>query len=128
MWVKNISVFDTDSSSIAKSIPQNISTFTLLFNSEAVGELNFDGTIWVFNYTRMFKIQSKLDPIPTFPDKNKSYESTELWPFFQARIPSLKQPKIQKILAERHIQENDIIALLRLFGVRSINNPFILQG
>ncbi|MFZ1703569.1 MAG: HipA N-terminal domain-containing protein [Saprospiraceae bacterium] len=94
----------------------------------AVGELNFDGSNWNFHYTKMFQNQTEIEPIPSFPIKSKKYVSPELWPFFQARIPSLKQPKIKAIIKKNGINENDIIALLRLFGAKSINNPFVLQG
>ena len=125
---QNISVFNTDASSISQSDITSTTTFTLLFNTLAVGELHFDGDNWSFVYTKMFQNQSHIDPIPSFPEKSKEYVSAELWPFFQARIPSLKQPKIQAIIKKAKVKENDVIGLLKLFGARSINNPFVLQG
>lgn len=125
---QNISVFNTDSSSISQSEHPQTATFTLLFGALAVGELHFDGEFWSFGYTKMFQNQSDIDAIPSFPEKSRTYMSAELWPFFQARIPSLKQPKIQAIIKKEQIKENDIIGLLKLFGARSINNPFVLQG
>jgi HipA-like protein len=125
---KNISVFDTDVDSMPESEKTKSTTFTLQYDNLAVGELNFDGTTWNFHYTKMFQNQTKIEPIPSFPIKNKAYKSSELWPFFQSRIPSLKQPKIKAIINSNGIQENDIISLLRLFGGKSINNPFVLQG
>lgn len=125
---KNISVVDTDTNSMPTVSNAKITTFTLLYGDLPVGELNFDGNSWNFHYTKMFQTQSEIEPIPSFPVKSKSYTSSELWPFFQARIPSLKQPKIKAIISNKGINENDIIALLRLFGTKSINNPFVLQG
>ena len=125
---KNISVFNTDASSIDSSQHQQETTFTLLYNTLAVGELKYDGKNWEFTYTKMFQTQNLIDPIPSFPETSKFYVSAELWPFFQARIPSLKQPKIQAIIKKEKVKANDIIGLLKLFGTRSINNPFVLQG
>ncbi len=125
---KNISVFNTDASSIDTSDKQEETTFTLLYNALAVGELSFNGEKWVFQYTKMFQTQDTIAPIPSFPEKSKIYISEELWPFFQARIPSIKQPKIRAIIEKENIKENDIIGLLKLFGARSINNPFVLQA
>lgn len=124
----SISVFNTDASSISQPKQKEATTFSLLFNTLAVGELIFDGENWTFVYTKMFQNQSEIDAIPSFPEKSKVYISTELWPFFQARIPSLKQPKIQAIIKKAKVKDNDIIGLLKLFGARSINNPFVLQG
>ena len=125
---KNISVFDTDVASMPKSDKSKSTTFTLLYDNLAVGELNFDGSYWNFHYTKMFQNQTKIEPIPSFAVKDKVYKSSELWPFFQSRIPSLKQPKIKAIIQSNGIEENDIIGLLRLFGAKSINNPFVLQA
>jgi len=125
---KNISVFDTDVNSMPESVKTKATTFTLLYDNLAVGELNFDGSNWNFQYTKMFQNQNEIEPIPSFPIKSKNYKSSELWPFFQSRIPSLKQPKIKAIVHAYGLKENDIISLLRLFGARSINNPFVLQG
>lgn len=102
-------------------------TFVLLYDKLPIGELLFKEDIWYFSYTEMFKKQSNIDAIPTFPNKDKVYKSEILWPFFQARIPSLKQPKVQEIIRQKGIKEDDIITLLKTFGFQSINNPFVLQ-
>lgn len=125
---QNISVFNTDASSMELPEASSDTIFTLLYNNQAVGELTFDGVNWKFSYTKMFQSQTEINPIPSFPSKDKKYESKNLWPFFQARIPSLKQPKVQAIIKRENIKENDIIGLLKLFGGRSINNPFVLQS
>lgn len=124
---QNISVFNTDASSIDKTQVSLETTFSLMYNTLAVGELAFDGENWTFYYTKMFQAQDEIHHIPSFPDKSRVYVSSELWPFFQARIPSLKQPKIQAIIKKENVKENDVIGLLKLFGARSINNPFVLN-
>lgn len=102
-------------------------TFTLLYKDLVIGVLSFDGELWSFAYSEAFKNQVEIAIIPTFPNKHKEYKSEVLWPFFQARIPSIKQPKIQEIIKQKGILESDLISLLKTFGKRSINNPFILQ-
>jgi len=61
-----------------------------------------------------------------FPDVHKTYETSELWPFFKMRVPSLKQPSIRAIVGRERIDEHNQVELLRRFGRRTITNPFEL--
>lgn len=122
-----LSLHSTESHGIKKDLVVESHTFVLIHDNLPIGELRFEDGTWCFSYTKMFQNQSNIDTIPTFPNKNKEYKSEILWPFFQARIPSLKQPKVQEVLRQKGIKEDDIIALLKTFGFRSINNPFVLQ-
>ncbi|MCG8311441.1 MAG: hypothetical protein MI975_28895, partial [Cytophagales bacterium] len=72
--------------------------------------------------------QDELEPIVDFPDKNKVYVSDELWPFFSSRIPSLNRPSIKEILNKSNIDSTDIVELLKLFGQKTIANPYNLQA
>ncbi|HMP30916.1 MAG TPA: hypothetical protein PKD85_15020 [Saprospiraceae bacterium] len=120
-----LSLHDTNSEVVKVNKEGEIEehSFMLMYDKLPIGELKFKEDIWYFSYTEMFKKQSNIDAIPTFPNKDKVYKSEILWPFFQARIPSLKQPKVQEIIRQKGIKEDDIITL----GFRSINNPFVLQ-
>jgi HipA-like protein len=122
-----LSLHDITPAANKEEAGQEPHSFILMYRDLAIGELRFEGNVWFFEYTKMFQNQSDIQAIPTFPNKNKVYRSEILWPFFQARIPSLKQPKVQEIIREKGIKEDDIIALLKTFGLRSINNPFVLQ-
>ncbi|MBK8055421.1 MAG: HipA N-terminal domain-containing protein [Saprospiraceae bacterium] len=122
-----LSLHDVKSEDEKKEDGTESHIFVLMYNNLPIGELRFDGNVWYFSYTKMFQNQSSIDTIPTFPNKSKEYKSEVLWPFFQARIPSLKQPKVQEIIRRKGIKENDLISLLKTFGLRSINNPFVLQ-
>lgn len=89
--------------------------------------LTFDNNIWSFQYTYAFKNQNKLVPILVFPDVNVTYSSKELWPFFLARIPSLKQPDIRKELKLDNTQQKiELVDLLTKYGEKSINNSLIM--
>jgi hypothetical protein len=55
------------------------------------------------------------------------YTKDELWPFFIIRIPSLKQPKVQKIISKEEIDSTSQVELLKRFGEKSISNPFQLK-
>ena len=61
-----------------------------------------------------------------FPDLDKTYKSELLWPFFQVRIPGLKQPAIQEILKNEKIDEFNEVQLLKRFGKKIIANPYEL--
>lgn len=100
--------------------------FQLKYQDSIVGYLDFDGTHWAFFYSDWFKNQTELQPLFEFPLKNKEYKSLELWPFFESRIPSVKQPKIQEYLELHPSDKNNKVKLLELFGITSINNPYKL--
>ena len=63
-----------------------------------------------------------------FSDVKRVYESSELWPFFVSRIPGIRKPKIQAIIAKEGIDERDLAALLTRFGRKTIANLFILEA
>src|SRR5690554_267000 len=100
--------------------------FQLKYQDDTIGYLNFDGSIWTFSYSAWFINQDELQPLFEFPKKDKVYTSLELWPFFESRIPSKKQPKIQKYLESHPFDHDNKIKLLELFGITSVNNPYKL--
>jgi hypothetical protein len=61
-----------------------------------------------------------------FPDKNKVYTNDQLWPFFASRIPSLNQSFQFKKIHKANVKQDDSVGLLRLFGNKTITNPFRL--
>ncbi|MEM0519043.1 HipA N-terminal domain-containing protein [Aequorivita flava] len=100
--------------------------FQLKYNENIIGYLDYDGTVWSFIYSTWFKDQSEFEPLFEFPLKDKVYISSELWPFFESRIPSLKQPKLQEYLESHPSDRNNKVKLLELFGITSVNNPYKL--
>ncbi len=100
--------------------------FKLKYQDNTIGYLNFDGSLWTFSYSKWFKEQEELQPLFEFPKKDKVYISLELWPFFESRIPSVKQPKIQEYLESHPSDRNNKVKLLELFGITSVNNPYKL--
>ena len=101
--------------------------FELSYKDLILGYLSVDNGEWKFYYSEEFKGQDSLLPLVDFPNKNKTYYSHELWPFFMSRIPGMGQPKVQEILKKENIRENDEVSLLRLFGKRTIANPYTLE-
>ena len=100
--------------------------FRLLHGKHLIGALTYDDGIWIFRYSEEFKQRQDLRPIIQFPDKGRVYESDELWPFFGMRIPSLKQPGVEKVVESEHIDPTDRVELLKRFGRRTISNPYEL--
>lgn len=101
--------------------------FILKVDSIFIGTLQCENGIWYFKYSPDFKNHSDTyNRIIGFPDLNKTYQSEVLWPFFQIRIPGLKQPAIQEIIAKENIDKNNEVALLKRFGYKSISNPYEL--
>lgn len=101
-------------------------TFSLVIGQVKVGVLHLKDGQWFFSYSEEFKSQHTFVPLPDFPDKDKIYSSTELWPFFITRIPGLNQPAIQKELIEHKIDKGNLVELLKLFGDRSAVSPYRL--
>lgn len=100
--------------------------FQLKHQENTIGYLNYDGSIWTFDYSDWFKNQDDLQPLFEFPLKDKLYTSSELWPFFESRIPSIKQPKVQEYLQTHPSDRDNKVKLLELFGITSVNNPYKL--
>lgn len=101
--------------------------FILMVDDIRIGTLYCDKGEWFYKYTDEFKDHSEeYNRIVGFSDLNKTYKSESLWPFFQIRIPGLKQPAIQEILAKEKIDQSNEVALLKRFGQKTITNPYKL--
>jgi len=112
-----------------QSLPvEELSTFQLKVDEIVLATLHSEKGRWQFRYNEDFKHNSEgYKKIPGFSDLNKIYESDVLWPFFQTRIPGLKQPEVIEIIEKESINKSNQAALLKRFGKRSISNPFELE-
>jgi HipA-like protein len=106
--------------------PGRKTVFHILYGSIEVGTLELLDGVWKFRYSEQFRKDNHLRAITEFPDSSREYVSSELWPFFAMRIPSLKQAEIRAIVEREHIDEHDEATLLRRFGRRTVANPFEL--
>ena len=101
--------------------------FNLTVDDISIGTLYCNKGEWFFKYSNDFKKHSnEYNRIVGFPDLNKTYKNETLWPFFQIRIPGLKQPAIQEILEKEKIDKTNEVALLKRFGFKTISNPYQL--
>lgn len=101
--------------------------FELLFENNLIGTLKFSDKKWTFQYSDQFKRERFVLPLIDFPDVNKVYEFEELMPFFAARIPNLNQPFHDWKLDKHDGDKGSLVSLLKIFGEKSINNPFELK-
>lgn len=101
--------------------------FILAYNNLHIGTLTYFQGKWKFEYSVIFKHQNEIKPLTDFPDKNKIYESEELWPFFASRIPSVKRQSIKEILQKENISQDNVVKLLERFGKKTATNPFQLK-
>jgi HipA-like protein len=99
--------------------------FSLTYKSLDIGVLSFNGN-WVFQYSNDFMNQDKIKPITGFPNIYKVYQSPNLFPFFDFRIPSLKRPEIQDIIKKEKLDATNKAELLAFFGKKTITNPYVL--
>jgi len=100
--------------------------FLLKYQSDEVGQLCYNGVEWSFAYSDWFKNQTELQPLFEFPDVQKVYINKNLWPFFESRIPSVKQPKVQEYIESHPSDKGNLVKLLSVFGNSSVNNPYKL--
>lgn len=110
-----------------KVAPDVQAEFSLFLGNLLVGKLSVIEGRWQFEYSEEFKLKTELRPLVEFPDLDKVYEHDELWQFFASRIPSTEQPDVEAVLESENIAEDDLIALLKRFGKRTITNPFELK-
>lgn len=107
--------------------PEDVAEFVLVLGTLPVGMLSVKGGVWQFEYSEEFKQKPELRPLVEFPDLEKVYEQPELWQFFISRIPSTLQPDVERVLEEEHIEDDDLVALLRRFGKKTVTSPFELS-
>ncbi|MCF8459415.1 MAG: HipA N-terminal domain-containing protein [Flavobacteriales bacterium] len=120
-------LFKNEEQPIAANTPQDIkAVFVLRYENLKIGQLDYSDGKWVFEYSNEFRHQNEVQPLVDFPDKEKRYEKTYLWPFFAHRIPGLGQPKVQRIIEKESLNPKNEVDLLKRFGQRSITNPFEL--
>ena len=109
-----------------KAPPEARAKFLLTYDDLLVGTLTVEDGLWRFEYSDKFRSADEFRPLVEFPDVNKIYVNDELWQFFASRIPSTEQPEVEEILRREHVEEDDAVGLLRLFGKRTIASPFEL--
>ncbi|KRT17882.1 hypothetical protein ASU31_00890 [Pedobacter ginsenosidimutans] len=103
-------------------------TFELRVDKLVIGTLHCENGVWEFKYTEDFKKNGgNYNHIAGFSNLNKVYTNDSLWPFFQTRIPGLKQPAVKEILKKEHINESNELELLKRFGKKTISNPYELE-
>ncbi len=101
--------------------------FKLLLGNKLIGTLEYKNKEWVFEYSSEYKKDQFILPLINFPNINKIYKLEYLAPFFATRIPSLNQPYHQKKIDKYNGDKNNLVSLLKIFGQKSINNPFELK-
>jgi hypothetical protein len=94
-----------------------------------VGRLTFDGEMYTFAYTQGAKeAQDKYDfnLVYSFPDLNKVYTSTELFPLFYNRMMQSSRPDYKDYIQWLNIPENedDPIAILSRSGGRKVTDHY----
>lgn len=101
--------------------------FSLKYGNLKIGKLYREDENFTFEYENEFKKQDKIKRIVGFSNKEKKYESKNLFPFFVARIPEPNRPIIKEEIEKKKIDKNDVFQLLKYFGRENGDNPFILE-
>lgn len=118
-----------DDPEIEIHLPKNANaTFELKIDKVVIGKLHCEDGEWQFMYTEEFKqLRNQYNHIAGFSNLDKVYRNDTLWPFFQTRIPGLKQPVVKEILKKENINETNELELLKRFGKKTISNPYELD-
>lgn len=101
--------------------------FELLFDEMLIGILEYKDNKWYFEYSDEYKENQFVLPLIDFPDIEKKYEFEDLMPFFATRIPNLNQPYHEMKIENLEGNKTSLVSLLKIFGEKSINNPFKLK-
>lgn len=121
--------FSKSEEEVLPELPKNANaTFELKVDGMVIGMLHCENGKWEFKYSDEFKKhQHEYNYITGFSNLDKVYHNDTLWPFFQTRIPGLKQPAVKEILQKEHINEHNELELLKRFGKKVISNPYELE-
>jgi len=110
-----------EANEIETHLPINAeATFELKLGKIVIGKLLCEEGVWKFMYTDEFKeLRNQYNHIAGFSNLDKVYSNETLWPFFQTRIPGLKQPAVKEILKNEKINETNELELLKRFGKKN---------
>ena len=85
-----------------------------------VGRLMCENSEFVFSYDAEFSGP----PISAFPNKEKVYRSSHLWPFFAVRIPPFGRHEMRQLMESRSLREDQTIEILGAVARFSISNHY----
>lgn len=128
-YIKRFLSKSEEENEVEISLPKTENTtFKLKIDHLVVATLHYENGEWQFKYTEEFKeLRNKYNHIAGFSNLDKVYKNDTLWPFFQTRIPGLKQPAVKEILKKENINEFNELELLKRFGHKTISNPYKLD-
>jgi HipA-like protein len=92
-----------------------------------VGILRHERGEYVFSYAPEYKDHPQLPPLASFPDLNREYRSSHLWPFFEVRMPVKNRPDVAQVIRARGLENADPLRLLGELSKRSVSSPYVFQ-
>jgi HipA-like protein len=98
----------------------------VLFDGTVVAELGLLEGKYFFRYLDAFR-EKGLVPLAGLPDTGKPLESTDLFPFFEERIPDTRRPEIREMIRQKGLSDDDKLALLGALSRRAVTDSYELQ-
>jgi HipA-like protein len=98
----------------------------LLFDGVPVAELSQHQGKYRFQYLEKFT-EKQLLLLPGFPKLDEIYESVDLFPFFEERIPDIRRPEVREWIKQQRVSETDKLALLDAVGRKVITDSFEMR-
>jgi hypothetical protein len=87
-----------------------------IFDGETpIAELSLQQGRYLFRYLESFK-RKGLTPFPGLPEVDEVYESAELFPYFEERIPDTRVPAIRNWISRKGLPADDKLTLLTVLG------------
>jgi HipA-like protein len=87
-----------------------------IFDGETpIAELSLQQGRYLFRYLESFK-RKGLTPFPGLPEVDEVYESAELFPYFEERIPDNRVPAIRNWISRKGLPADDKLTLLTVLG------------
>ncbi len=92
-----------------------------------MGRLRREGDAYRFDYEPGVMRRSDVQPIPEFPELDRTYRADRLWPFFTSRLPPLKRQDVKATIAARGVSPDDTLELLVELSGGSVASPYVLE-
>jgi hypothetical protein len=91
-----------------------------------VAELSRQQGRYLFRYLEAFKNRG-LTPLPGLPDLDEVYESKELFPYFEERIPDTRERPIRDWITRQGLPVDDKLTLLAVLGRKVITDSYEIR-
>lgn len=103
-----------------------LSTVQIMYGETAVAELSRQQGRYLFRYLEAFK-ERGLTPLAGLPDLDEIYESAELFPYFEERIPDTRLLAVRQWIERQGLPVDDKLTLLAVLGRKVVTDCYEIR-